>query len=871
VFKKLSIVLLLLAALAGKAQYLSPECYVINNLSFTGKGLSKMLNTPVTTGNFDSQLKQLAQQMDKIKEDTLNPEDKTTLHLFKSAYYCLKSNPKKALENAIVAQSLAQKINNRSMEELSLLLQSGVYYKLNSFKNSSYLSKQEVGNKDINFQLGYINAFSLFQLNDFDGSDAACMNLKKNPLKLYDYYQVNKLHAIALEKQRNFILALTLTNRNDSILNELKKQSFTQVTSPSLAYSDLSPQVYNEKLFTETLIIKNNLGFLLLKSNKLNEAEETFKEAIAIAKAGKQKTFQYQLEKNIGLTFTLLKQYGKAEDHYKAAEEICAKNSDTKQGSEILWIRAKNQYLSNNLEEARLLCEKSISMAKQGNFYDQLSESYSLMVEINAYNGDIQTANYYSNLAQEASEKFIYRYNESDAENLANELKEEVSNTVFAREKAELELIQLKLEATKKEHEIELIKKENQIKEARFFAQKLASEKSKQDFVMVKQELDVMNQLKELERVKKERRLRRLENKNNEAQIKWLNEKRKIDEALKTKTKKEYKMAKENERMMRWFLIAALIVMCVVGVLLYINIKNARVIKLTNAKLEKLTVDLQSSNDTLTETLIQVNKQAEIIEAKNLQIYESIHYAQRIQEASLPKKDEIEKLAKHAFVMFQPKDIISGDFYVVSQIKTTQNRELDVFVVADCTGHGVPGAMLSLLCSSLLRYAFKQRGVDSPADVLDFVNTQLKNFFRSKEEDSFKDGMDIACAMLDREASTLYFAGAGRPLVHVSNGVANELKGEKQHIGFSTQTVPFTNLSIPVTKGDFIYLFSDGYTDQFGGENNKRFMTKNLKELMASIYVKNMEEQQKIMEEVFQKWKGNNIQMDDVCVLGIGI
>jgi len=323
--------------------------------------------------------------------------------------------------------------------------------------------------------------------------------------------------------------------------------------------------------------------------------------------------------------------------------------------------------------------------------------------------------------------------------------------------------------------------------------------------------------------------------------------------------------------MMRWFLIAALIVMCVVGVLLYINIKNARVIKLTNAKLEKLTVDLQSSNDTLTETLIQVNKQAEIIEAKNLQIYESIHYAQRIQEASLPKKDEIEKLAKHAFVMFQPKDIISGDFYVVSQIKTTQNRELDVFVVADCTGHGVPGAMLSLLCSSLLRYAFKQRGVDSPADVLDFVNTQLKNFFRSKEEDSFKDGMDIACAMLDREASTLYFAGAGRPLVHVSKGVAYELKGEKQHIGFSTQTVPFTNLSIPVAKGDFIYLFSDGYTDQFGGENNKRFMTKNLKELMASVYVKNMDEQQKILEEEFQKWKGNNIQMDDVCVLGIGI
>lgn len=869
--RKAYIVLFVLILGIAKSQYLSPECYVINNLTFTGKGLARMLNTPVTVYNYETQLKQFSQQIDKIKEDTLSPEDKVSWHLLKSAYYCLKSNPKKALENAIVAQSLAQKINNRSFEELSLLLQSGVYYKLNSFKNSSYLSKQDVDNKEINFQLGYINAFSLFQLNDFDGSDAACVQLKKSSLRLYDYYQVNKLHAIALEKQRNFITALSLTNRNDSILDQLKKQSFTQVTNPSLSYGDLSPQVYNEKLFTEELSIKNNLGFLLLKSNHLKEAEETFKEAIAIAKAGKQKSFQYQLEKNIGLTFTLLKQYGKAEDHYKAAEEVSTRNADSRQGSEILWIRAKNKYLSNNLEEARSLCEKSIAMAKQGNHFDQLSESYSLMVEINAYNGDIQTANYYSNLAQEASEKFIYRYNESDAENLANELKEEVSNTVFAREKAELELIQLKLEATKKEHEIELIKKENQIKEAKFLAQKLASEKSKQDFVMVKQELDVMNQLKELERVKKERRLRRLENKNNEAQIKWLNEKRKIDEALKAKTKKEYKMAKENERMMRWFLIAALLVMSVVGVLLYLNIKSARVIKLTNAKLETLTEDLQSSNHSLTETLKQVNKQAEIIEAKNLQIYESIHYAQRIQEASLPKKDEIEKLSKDSFVMFQPKDIISGDFYVVSQIKTSANRNMDVFVVADCTGHGVPGAMLSLLCSSLLRYAFNQKGIDSPADVLDFVNTQLKNFFRSKEEDSFKDGMDIACAMVDREAGMLHFAGAGRPLIHVSKGVANELKGEKQHIGFSTHTVPFTTISIPIAKGDFIYLFSDGYTDQFGGESNKRFMTKNLKELMASIQHKPVMDQQKILEDTFEQWKGKNIQMDDVCVLGIGI
>ncbi|MCC6370653.1 MAG: SpoIIE family protein phosphatase [Bacteroidia bacterium] len=387
----------------------------------------------------------------------------------------------------------------------------------------------------------------------------------------------------------------------------------------------------------------------------------------------------------------------------------------------------------------------------------------------------------------------------------------------------------------------------------------------------MKRELEALNQIKELEEMKKDRAIKILENKNSQTKIRLLRKQKKLDDEIKMQREKDVILAKSRERNLGIFLAISLIITGLIVFLLYRNVRNARAIKSANMKLEQLTENLKASNTAIENTLQEVNAKNEIIELKNSQILESINYAKRIQEASLPKTDELAAIAKDSFALNKPKDIISGDFYIVSAFTDQQNQVFDVYIVGDCTGHGVPGAMLSLLCSSLVRQSMKMSNITKPAELLNDVNERLRSFFRNKEDDSFKDGMDIACCVLDKKNRKLYFSGAGRPLLCIRKKETIELKGEKHHIGFSNTSYDFNDQELELQSGDSVYLFTDGFTDQFNGTTRKRFMTKGLKELLCAIQHEPMKNQEKILDKAFEDWRGEYVQMDDVCVLGIRI
>lgn len=249
------------------------------------------------------------------------------------------------------------------------------------------------------------------------------------------------------------------------------------------------------------------------------------------------------------------------------------------------------------------------------------------------------------------------------------------------------------------------------------------------------------------------------------------------------------------------------------------------------------------------------------IEQKHIEIQDSINYAQRIQSAFLPEDDELKDSLGDAFVLFMPKDVVSGDFYWLHR---EGNKQL--FAVVDCTGHGVPGSLVSIVGHNGLTRAVREKDLSKPGEVLDALNEIVEHSFGK-----IKDGMDMALCTLDREAGVLEFAGAKNPLYLVKNGELTEIKADKQPIEANPERKPYTTHRIEVDPGDVVYLFSDGFSDQFGGEKGKKFKYKPFKELLTTNYQQPMDRQHEILHEAFTKWMGEYEQVDDVCVMGVRV
>jgi len=286
----------------------------------------------------------------------------------------------------------------------------------------------------------------------------------------------------------------------------------------------------------------------------------------------------------------------------------------------------------------------------------------------------------------------------------------------------------------------------------------------------------------------------------------------------------------------------------------------------------------QEANHSLSEKNKQIEEQKKVVEQKNLEVTQSINYAKRIQEAILPAKELKFKLFPEAFILFQPKDIVSGDFYWY-----TEKNGIRLIAAIDCTGHGVPGAFMSLIGNTYLQEAVNERGITCPSDILNRLrNNVITSLKQSDVIESTKDGMDMALLAFNDKNSTVDFAGANNPLWMIRDGVLTEYKGDKKPIGYySGEDLPFMNHTITYKKGDLFYLFTDGMADQFGGPKarlngssfgqGKKFKYKQLQDTLISLAHLPMHEQEELLMTKFQNWKGSLEQVDDVCVIGIRV
>ena len=303
---------------------------------------------------------------------------------------------------------------------------------------------------------------------------------------------------------------------------------------------------------------------------------------------------------------------------------------------------------------------------------------------------------------------------------------------------------------------------------------------------------------------------------------------------------------------------------------------------------------LQELNDLKTEANLELEKKVEertnqlndqkiVLESQNKEILSSIRYAKRIQDSLLPPQEVLDQLFdENYFVYYKPKDIVSGDFYWASPVRTSGEHpiHLSLAAVVDCTGHGVPGAFLSIVASDFLKQSLKEKSVNSTAEALDYLNQKvISNLNQSSNTESrVRDGMDVALIAIDYQKHLLYYSGANNPIYVYRTDeeshlpILHILKPNKQAIGSISDTIQNYDLQIfDVQAGDTIYLFSDGYADQFGGEYNKKLNYKRFKEILAKASEMPMSLQRTFLKEQFESWKGAIEQTDDVCIMGIKI
>ncbi len=354
-----------------------------------------------------------------------------------------------------------------------------------------------------------------------------------------------------------------------------------------------------------------------------------------------------------------------------------------------------------------------------------------------------------------------------------------------------------------------------------------------------------------------------------------LREKNARIEAISKHEKKEKELSQEAlnaSKKSQQFLIAVLVLAAAIVIVIVVMLRK---IKKTYKLVQEKNVLVEASNIEIKKQKQEADRQREIVEEKNKEITDSINYAKRIQSAILPPNKLVKEYLQECFILYRPKDIVAGDFYWLESFAQATdsegaNKSSVLFAAADCTGHGVPGAMVSVVCNNGLNRSVREYGLHEPGKILDKTREIVISEFEKSEEE-VKDGMDIALCALD--GSTLKYAGAHNPLwiIRKDSQEIEEIKADKQPIGKYDDPMPYTTHTIELNRGDSFYIFTDGFADQFGGDKGKKLKAKNFKQLLLSIQEESMEHQRELIDEAFENWRGNFEQLDDVCVIGVRV
>ncbi len=339
-----------------------------------------------------------------------------------------------------------------------------------------------------------------------------------------------------------------------------------------------------------------------------------------------------------------------------------------------------------------------------------------------------------------------------------------------------------------------------------------------------------------------------------------------IDEQLKKIGEQESKIkvqlaTLEKQKLILYFVLFALLLVSFLGYYIY---RGYKIKKEANIKLEEKNRTISLQKDEIEKQRDLAAAQRDQIAYQKQHITDSIMYAKRIQTALIPSLELFSDKLEH-FVLYKPLAIVSGDFYWVSS-----QGNMQIIISADCTGHGVPGAFMSMLGVTMLNEIVNGKHILMPDQILENLRQGIiKSLKQVAEEDSIKDGMDVAICVVDFDKNILWYAGANSPLYLVRGGELTHYRPDKMPVAIHYKMEPFSLQKIELQKGDAFYIFSDGYSDQFGGPKQKKFMSMQLKETLVAMAGNPMLQQGERLNEIFEKWQGDSPQVDDVTLIGV--
>lgn len=696
----------------------------------------------------------------------------------------------------------------------------------------------------------------------------------------------------------------------ESLLRSYYKEDSlsTKVKSLLFRLSDLTEQQsnwqkakqYNEQLLRlhsalndkkGIIITLNNLGAIERKDKHFKEAESYFEQAEAIASESENE-LDYDAKVAILVNSSVVaanqNAYTRSRKLLNTALDYAIATRDLEQEANIYNHLAGNYYLSDIHSLAKDYVQQAMVIAKAQNANDVLEESYYLMYLLGLEKNDTEEAEKYQNL---------YEGLKSERRNSSNKLRQallteqveadkqeaNIRGLIASQEEQARRLRQVSLDAERRkkdleirEKELALLKSEKELQKAAFINQKLEQERIKQRLILAEEEARNATQRQKIALLQKDKELQELAKKEQEKELALLNAKRKIDQ--------------ETIKQQKQFNLGVTIILGLFGLLLLVlglayflkrraNKKIKRqneIIEQTNLVLLQQTDEITAQNtelvhksDEIMAQRDQIQQQKEQIEESNHAIKQSIYAAESIQTAILPTAQEINTVFDDYFIIYRPKDIVSGDFYWLYQ-----SDQYEFVVIADCTGHGVSGAFTCMIGHAQLNEIIGIRKMYDPAEILEELHYQINTMLKQEDHD-IHTGMDLALIRLEHvnDDIEITYAGAKRDLYYALPNLEHiqSLKGSRRSIGGSTSRrktpKPFVNSTVTLPKSSLIYAFSDGYTDQ-SDEDGRKIGTAHFVQFLENATLKPMDAQKKILENILDRHMGKAPQRDDILVTG---
>ena len=626
----------------------------------------------------------------------------------------------------------------------------------------------------------------------------------------------------------------------------------------------------------------NNIGYAYKYTEDYKSALKYFKQSLKLhEKLNSSPIDRASVMLNISIVYQNMGDYDNSLSYILKAIALIEKSEDREKIATMYDLAASVYYAENDYHNAQYYSEAAIETAKPINDVQTLESSYLTASLVHQQYDEFQEAldDYKRHLEIKDSLLLVEKIRQQTLlqQQVTFERSErEIEQLISAKEVSELARKQQELAFEKQKKELEFARQEKKLQEARMQQQQLEEDKAKQQLLLTRQLLQTEKTAREVELLKQQETLRKNElekSKIEEQKQKLAIEKLEADNALK---------AEENERQkeqaaaqQRFYLTLAGLLSVVIALILFsfwsARNKNKQLAQ-QQAVIEERNVELSQMNEeivTQRDVVAQANDQLNLAIG---QITDSVRYAQRIQNSILVPPAEIVNKFEDGFVFFEPRDIVSGDFYWFAEVQNEAGDDLQIIAAVDCTGHGVPGAFMSLIGNDLLNDIVNLKQIHDPAEILEELSEGVRRTLK-QEQTANQDGMDMALCTINKKAKTLTFAGAKNPLVYIQNGEIHQIKGNKMPIGgkklYGDQS--FTNHQVSLETPLHCYIFSDGFQDQFGGPDGRKFMVKRFRGLLQEIHQKPMSQQKEILADTLKGWRGNEKQLDDVLVMGFKV